>query len=374
MNASRILVIGGGFAGMAAALELDKFGAQVELLEQDPDWRTDGAGISLHGATLRVFQRLGIYEAFAREGSLSNGFDILEPTSDRVLVTLPTPVVGDTGYGSAGIMRPRLAELLREQVRRAGIPVRLGYGFSGLEQQPAGVRVRFGDGSSAEYDLVVGADGIHSSVRAQAFADAPAPAYVGQGVWRALVDWPQALERPGMWSDGELKVGINRVSATQGYVFLTEARGTTEHLDPQTFIEYFRALLRRFPSPTLQLIAAGLGAHSQILYRPLYQLLLPRPWHRGRVVLIGDAVHSTTPHLAAGACAALEDAVVLADELARTPDITAALAAFEARRWERCRMIVTHSARLCEIERTRGDRQEHAELMRHSMLALAEPV
>lgn len=373
MNAMRILIIGGGFAGMAAAVELGRLGAQVELLEQDPDWRTDGAGISLHGATLRVFQHLGIYAAFAREGGLSNGFDLLEPTSDRVLVTLPTPVVGDTGYGAAAIMRPRLAELLREQVRQAGIPVRLGHGFTGLDQQPDGVRVLFDDGSSAQYDLVVGADGIHSSVRTQAFADAPAPTYVGQGVWRALVAWPETLQRPGMWSDGELKVGINRVSATQGYVFLTEARSSHEHLDPQTFLDYFRALLRRFPSPTLQRIATELNTHSQILYRPLYQLLLPRPWSRGRVVLIGDAVHSTTPHLAAGACAALEDAVVLAEELARTPELAAALAAFEARRWERCRMIVTHSARLCELERTRGDRQEHAELMRRSMLALAEP-
>lgn len=117
-----------------------------------------------------------------------------------------------------------------------------------------------------------------------------------------------------------------------------------------------------------------MSAEHQIVYRPLEQMLMPRPWSTGRVVLIGDAVHATTPHLAAGACIGIEDAVVLADEIARGTSLPSALAAFEARRWERCRMVVENSGRLAEIETTSGSREEHAAIMQASMKTLAEAI
>ena len=119
---------------------------------------------------------------------------------------------------------------------------------------------------------------------------------------------------------------------------------------------------------------ARLGEHSQIVYRPLESLLLPQPWYHGRVVLIGDAVHATTPHLAAGACIGIEDAIVLAEELGRAAGVEAGLLAYQARRWERCRMVVMNSGRLGEIEIANGDKEEHARIMRESFAALAQPV
>jgi 2-polyprenyl-6-methoxyphenol hydroxylase-like FAD-dependent oxidoreductase len=111
------------------------------------------------------------------------------------------------------------------------------------------------------------------------------------------------------------------------------------------------------------------------LFRPLEGLLVPRPWSLGRIVLIGDTVHATTPHLASGACIGIEDALVLAEELQRgTGDVRAALAAFEARRWERCRMVVENSSRLGEIEIAGGDKEEHARIMRSSLMSLAEQI
>lgn len=91
-------------------------------------------------------------------------------------------------------------------------------------------------------------------------------------------------------------------------------------------------------------------------------------------MLIGDTVHATTPHLASGACIGIEDALVLAEELGRGPDLPGALAAFERRRWERCRMVVENSARLGEIEIAGGDKQEHGRIMRESLMALARPI
>jgi len=101
---------------------------------------------------------------------------------------------------------------------------------------------------------------------------------------------------------------------------------------------------------------------------------MPRPWSRGRVVLIGDAVHATTPHMASGAGIGIEDAIVLAEEIDKADTIPAGLAAFEERRWERCRMVVENSGRLGEIEITGGDREEHARLMRETAMALAAPI
>ena len=101
---------------------------------------------------------------------------------------------------------------------------------------------------------------------------------------------------------------------------------------------------------------------------------MPLPWSSGHVVLIGDAVHATTPHLGAGACIGIEDAIVLAQELERQDTLASVVKSFETRRWGRCRMVVENSLRLGEIEVTNGDRVEHAEIMRNSVMALAEPI
>src|SRR4029453_10592177 len=126
--------------------------------------------------------------------------------------------------------------------------------------------------------------------------------------------------------------------------------------DPATFAEHLRGLLEDFPAPTLRALREQIGPDSQIVFRPLEGLLMPRPWSQGRVVMIGDTVHATTPHLASGACIGIEDALVLAEEIERHTAIDAALAAFEARRWERCRMVVENSGRLGEIEMANGDK------------------
>ena len=176
-----------------------------------------------------------------------------------------------------------------------------------------------------------------------------------------------------MWM-GQVKPGVNPVSAAEMYLFLTEHRPSNEHVDPATFATQLRALLAEFPAPLVQRIREQIGENSQIVFRPLEGLLMQRPWFSGRVVLIGDTVHATTPHLASGACIGIEDAIVLAEELGHAASVPAALQAFQDRRWERCRMVVENSARLGEIEMANGDKDEHARIMRESLMALAQPI
>lgn len=371
--AKNVLVIGGGFAGMAAAIELAKRGMRVELVEIDPGWRAYGAGISLGGATLRALKTLGILDEFLRVAHASDGVDIRTPTG-ALIGQLPTPrLAGPDVPGGAGVMRPVLAGVLAAATRAAGVAVRLGVSFSSITQTETGVEVAFTDGGTGRYDLLIGADGLYSKVRSALFPDAPAPSYSGQGVWRAVLPRPPEIERCTMWMGDRVKPGVNPVSAEEMYLFVTEDRAAHERLDPAGFVDHLCALLAPFPDPALQAIRAELGARSQIIYRPLEGLLL-KSWYQGRVVLVGDAVHATTPHLASGACIGIEDGIVLAEELAGGGGIEAALARFQARRWERCRMVVENSARLGVIERTGGDKAEHARIMRDSHQALAAPI
>jgi len=236
------------------------------------------------------------------------------------------------------------------------------------------VDVQFTDGSQQRYDLVIGADGLYSQVRTTLFPAAPQPLYSGQCVWRAVLPRPAEVQRTMMWLGPKVKTGLNAVSQEEMYLFVTEDRASNERLDAQQFPQMLADLLAPFPAPLMQSVRAQITADAQIVYRPLESLLMPQPWYQNRVVLIGDTVHATTPHMASGACIGIEDAIVLADELAADTPLAAALDRFQARRWERCRMVVENSARLGEIEINHGSKDAHAQIMRDSLMALAEPI
>lgn len=370
----RVLVIGGGFSGMSVAIELRKRGVEVDLAEIDKGWRSYGAGITIGGATLRAFATLGVLDTFMERGCASDGLH-LRLADGTQIATIPTPRVSGEGIpGSGGIMRPVLAGILAEATLAAGANVLLGVTFETIAEDEDGVTVTLTNGETRRYDLVIGADGLFSSVRKALFPGAPAPAYTGQAVWRAVVDRPAEVDTAIMWMGPKIKVGITPVSKTQAYVFVTEDRPEKRRLQESEYVTILKQLLAPFSAPLVSNLRDELNEDSSIVYRPLEGLLVPLSWHRGRVVLIGDAVHATTPHLASGACIGIEDAIVLAEELEQAEGLEAGLQAFENRRWERCRMVVENSLRLGEIEIHDGDREEHAAIMRQSMMALAAPI
>lgn len=172
---NRVLIIGGGFSGMSAAIELRKRGVQVDIAEIDPGWRSYGAGISLGGAALRAFRMLGVLDEFLRRGAASDGVDVFLANGARV-TTLPTPrVAGADVPGGGAILRPVLTSILADATRASGANVRLGCSFNTIEQDADGVDVGFTDGTSGRYDLVIGADGLYSKVRGTLFPEAPQP-------------------------------------------------------------------------------------------------------------------------------------------------------------------------------------------------------
>jgi naringenin degradation protein FdeE len=372
---NRVLVIGGGFSGMAAAIQMQRSGIAVDLVEVDPDWCPLGAGITINGATLRALETLGVYQQFVEHGWVSEGVDLFTAQGQK-LAELPTPKpVGSNVSGGGAIMRPVLARMLADATRGSGVAVRTGCTFTSIEQDADSVTVGFTDGSTGRYDLVVGADGVHSKLRGLLFPEVPPLRYIGQGVWRAVMPRPEDVVRSRMWFGQHIKLGVNPVSRSHMYMFITEDRPTKEHIDPTTWPEVFSALMRPFTDPLVQsLLPHARVPEAAIDYRPLANLLVPAPWNRGRVVMIGDTVAATTPHLASGAGIGIESGIVLAEELANNDVLQTALDRFHARRWERCRMVIQNSERLCRIEIEGGDKAEHARIMRESMAALAQPI
>ncbi len=203
---------------------------------------------------------------------------------------------------------------------------------------------------------------------------APVPRYTGQGVWRAVLPRTASITRTLLWVGDHLKVGLNPVSAEQMYLFVNEDRPVNEHVPPEQFLSRLKALLDTFTAPQVVEARTLLNEQSLVIFRPLEGLLVPQPWYQGRCVLIGDAVHATTPHLASGACIGIEDALVLAQTLEAAPNVTTALEHFQQRRWDRCRLVVENSMRLGEIEINGGDKGEHMRIMHASFAALAQPI
>lgn len=373
-SAGHVLIIGGGFSGMATAISLRKQNFAVDLVEIDSEWRCYGAGISLGGATLRAFQTLGILGEFLRHGFAGDGTELCTPDG-TLIARLPTPsLTGTSVPGNGAVMRPVLARIMERATRGVGgIDIRLGCTFTSIAQDADGVDVSFSDGQSRRYDLVVGADGLYSKVREAIFPGAPKPKYSGQATWRAVLPRAAEIACTRIWTGPKTKVGVNPVSKEEMYLFVNEDRPKNDFVDPSTFVSRVKDLLAPFSALLVQRMRDQLSENSSIIFRPLEGILMPCPWYRGRVLLIGDAVHATTPHLGSGACIGIEDGLVLAEELAAGA-LEQALTRFMGRRWERCRMVVENSMRLGQIEMTGGDKQEHAQIMQASFAALAEPI
>jgi len=333
-----VLVVGGGIGGMSCAIRLRALGFAVDLIDKDPGWRVYGTGITITGPTLRAFKQLGVLEEVKAVGFCSGNARVLTPTGELV-GSVQVPELAPDIPANGGIMRPALHQILSSRTRVEGVPVRLGVTLRSLEQDSSGVRVHTSDGATGEYDLVVGADGLHSQLRGLLFPDAPVPNYTGQGCWRVVAPRPPEVDGAELYLGGPHKVGLNPCSPTQLYMFLLQRAPGNPHVPGGDMLAMLRELMSSYGG-RIGTIRSQLGPQSSIVYRPLETLLLPAPWYRGRIVLIGDAAHATTPHLASGAGMAVEDALVLAEELIGLGSIESALERFMERRWSRCRLVV----------------------------------
>ena len=373
---NKVLIIGGGIGGMCAAIQLGKQGIAVDLVELNPEWSVYGAGITISGPTLRALRSVGVVGEVLRLGGQWSAIDLCSADGELMQTVPVAPAVGAEELPPAGgILRPVLGGILSRATRAAGTNVRLGLTFETIEQDAVGVDVVFTDGSSGRYDLVIGADGVNSKVRQALFPEAPAPKFTGQGSWRAVV--PRTRRNSTIFMGKTTKAGLNPVSETESYLFVLDHRDNFDFIPEAQWPSLLGELMSQFGGAAGELgrgLLDGTLAHHRLVYRPLMGLMMSAPWHRGRVVLLGDAVHATTPHLASGAGLAVEDAVVLAEELARCHFLEGALTSYTGRRYDRSRLVVSSSMRMGELEQTGGSMDTHKSVMLHAMSALTAPI
>ena len=373
MSEQSLLIVGGGIAGMSLAIRMRERGWKVDLIEIDPQWRVYGAGISITGPTFRAFKRLGLLDELSSRGYPSEfGVRICIP-SGQAIAEVPTPPIEPGLPVQGGIMRPVLHSILSNRTRAVGTDLRLGVTMTEWTEREDKVSVHTSDGQQRQYSLVVVADGALSKTRERLFPDAPKPKYTGQYCWRLVADRPAEIDRCHFYLAHPITAGLMPTSETQMYMFLLSPEPQKVRLAEGTQWQRLKELMAPFGG-ILGRLRDQLSDSSIVNVRPLEAVLVPRPWHRGRVAMIGDAVHATTPHLASGAGIAVEDALVLSDFLATESDIGRALEAFEERRWERCRMVVENSVAIGEMELNHASPEKLRALMAASEGALRADV
>jgi len=371
----RVLIVGGGLSGTSAALSLQREGIDVEILEKDPVWTATGTGITLMGPAMRALKQLGVLEQCLAEGAGTSEMKLFNVDGD-LFHTLEIPgLLGPDYPAVGGMMRPTLHRILAEAATQKGVSVRTGISVAALEQHPNTVEVELTDGSSESYDLVLGADGLRSQIRQLVFGDeAPAPQPLGQAVWRALLDRPATVTGEYQFYGPGVKTGFTPLGPDTMYQFLVQPIADAVLPEPDERPARMRELLAPFGGVVAE-VRETITRPEQVDVRKLYWLLMPPPWYRGRVLLIGDAAHATTPQLAMGGAIALEDGIVLGELLAAEDDLDTALEKFMDRRHERCRMVVENSVQLSEWEKNAADNEEDAGRLQHdSFAALAAPI
>jgi 2-polyprenyl-6-methoxyphenol hydroxylase-like FAD-dependent oxidoreductase len=347
---SSVLVVGGGPAGLAAAIALRHSGHDVDVIERHAPDRAQGSELLLPVMVHPVLHSLGVLDACLTAGVPGRELLIsMAPGTPPVVIPLPgtesVPAGTPTGIG---IQRPVLHQILWEAAARAGATLTSDIALADVSAGDDKVTVRLSDGSETAYDLLVGADGMFSDTRSAVFPEIAPPPRTGQAVWRARIardagSLPQLL---GIFYGPERrKVGIIDVTGDSQYIFMAEpAVPEGVRLDPARLTTEFRRRLAGFDGHVARARDLLTDATSTS-YTQLHRILVATPWYRGRVVLIGDAAHGVTPHISYGAGLSIEDGSVLAGSLRSAGSLTAGLAAFVERRFQRCRDAV----RACEL-------------------------
>jgi 2-polyprenyl-6-methoxyphenol hydroxylase-like FAD-dependent oxidoreductase len=371
MYNSRILIIGAGIGGLTAAIALGKRGFNIDIIERDAQWRVYGVGIIQQSNVIRAMHALGILQDYLDAGFGFDHVDIFAPNGMH-LARVPSPKLVPEHPANVGIGRRALHEVLGSRAREAGANIRLGVEATHLHDDGSTVQVKFSDGSEAAYDLVIGADGLYSTTRGMLFPETPQPQFTGQGVWR--YNFPRFPELDSLHAyEGPIGMGLVPLSESLMYLYLTAPEPGNPRYPQEGLAEAMRAKLANAPE-RISALAAGITQDAEVVYKPLEWIFLEGPWHKGRVVLLGDAVHATTPHLGQGAGMAIEDAIVLAEELQKAAIPEAAFEAYRARRFERCRYIVDASREICESQLGLRPPVDQARVVREMFQAIAVPI
>ena len=351
MNRARTaIIIGGGIAGPATAMALAKAGLEATVYEARPDG-ADGGGVMLTLAVngIDALRTLGADAAAVAAGFPTPQITLRTHTGKRLGVTSTGGALAD-GTVAHTIRRADLYQALHSQAVARGITVLHGKRLVGAQEYPGGVQATFADGTQAQADILVGCDGVHSTVRGLIDPAAPAPSYAGLLNTGGFASGVTVAAPPGSY---EMIFGkrafFGYTTAPDGQVWWfanlpqhrEPARGEAEMVSAAQWRHRFTEIYAEDAGPALELIAATPGFAPMTPIRTIPHL---RRWHTGRMIVVGDAAHAPSPTSGQGASLSIEDAVLLATSLRAIEPVSAAFTHFETVRRPRVEKIIKAAA------------------------------
>jgi 2-polyprenyl-6-methoxyphenol hydroxylase-like FAD-dependent oxidoreductase len=341
----RVLIVGAGVGGLALAGRLTAVGGEVEVVEKSPTFGA-GTGIYLPGNAVRAMRDLGVDDRVIAGGQVNRRRRYLS-SDGKTLFEIDVEGFWRDVAPPIGVHRSRLHEALFDHAE--GASIKMGTTVSALTQDGSMVRADFSDGRQGDYDLVVGADGVHSMVRQLVFGQgAERSASLGAVSWRGVVTNNSDIDAWTVWTGRESVLLTVPIDFDRIYVFASTSSDL--RAGDRWRAEHMSALFDEFVSPVTDVVKSLNAAPEDIFFSSLEEVD-QSPWHRGRVVLIGDAAHAMAPTMAQGAALAMEDALVLSELLTSGSDPEWATQAFEERRRPRVEWVREHTERQASLLR-----------------------
>jgi 2-polyprenyl-6-methoxyphenol hydroxylase-like FAD-dependent oxidoreductase len=349
MAGKRVLIVGAGIAGLSAAAALRRQAIDVDLVELGRSWIVSGTGILQQANVVRAMASLGFGEEFLAAGFGFNRTRHYDRQGTLLAETVLPRLAGFASPAMIGIARPTLHQMLLAAATRAGTRIKLGVGVAELRAVLGGVHVTCTSGTSQRYDLVIGADGLQSRVRHLVFGAQYQPQQLPQAMWSCMIPRSEDIDCLMIQNAPHGHCGVCPVSAGEAYIYLTSNHVPDSDVPRAALPALMRTRLAEYGGPVAAL-AGRIAENVAITCRRLETLLINEDWHRAHVLLVGDAAHACAPHLGQGAGMAIEDAVVLGEELGGEHAVGAALAKFMARRRQRVDYIWQTSQELAAAE------------------------
>ncbi|MDO7525524.1 FAD-dependent urate hydroxylase HpxO [Acinetobacter baumannii] len=345
-----VVIIGAGMGGLTTGIALKKFGHQVRIFEQTEKILPVGAAISLWSNGVKCLNYLGLTEKIAKLGGQMDDLAYVDGLTGDVMTQFSLrPLIEEVGQRPYPVARADLQNMLMDEFGRDQIY--LGKKMVGLEDKADFVEVHFADGSSTQADLLIGADGTHSMTRAYVLGQQVQRRYAGYVNWNGLVEISDDLAPAQQWTTyvGEGKrASLMPVADGRFYFFLDvplpagleNNRDEYKKLLKQYFVDWcqpVQQLIERLdPQKTNRVEIHDIEPFTQ--------------FYKGRVVILGDAAHSTTPDIGQGGCQAMEDAIYLARSLQiNTLGLEDALRRYQNKRNERANELVLRARKRCDV-------------------------
>ncbi|RSO10170.1 FAD-dependent oxidoreductase [Streptomyces sp. WAC 06783] len=350
---TKALIIGGGIAGAVTAMALQKAGVEAEVFEAYESGAHDvGAFLVVFANGLEALRAIGAHGPVLANSFPAERVEFLSGTGKRLGERPLAGTVDETAMGPRTLTRATLYRVLHEEARRRGIPVRHGKRLVAAETvSDRRVVASFSDGSRAEGDLMIGADGIHSVVRKLIDPAAPRPRYTGQNTvcgYTRDIKPPSAPDTYTMIYGRRAFFGCTAAPDGEVWWFANapgpeRSRRDLAAVTADQWRQRLLALLADDRTPAAAVVRAT-GEH--IIASHAYDLAVTPHWYSDTMVIIGDAAHAAAPNAAQGASMAIEDSIVLAKCLRDQHEPRRAFAAYEELRRARVERVVAHSARM----------------------------